>query len=392
MSEITIGAKSEKIVNIPYGQKIAIGTYGGGIASIYYQSEFGNIPQAYYLSQRIQNQQVILGTFPNDVNIKIVSGDTVVLYEIGLNPSISSDILPDGFGPLSGNRNKIINGNFDVWQRGTSFADISGAAYLADRWAANTSGATVTYSQQTFTPGQTDVSGEPTYFIRCNATIADDLWGIVQRIENVRTFAGQTFTLSFYAKANAIMPMRLLVRQDFGSGGSTDVDHINNDFSLTTLWSKYVWTITLASISGKTIGSDDSLQLYILNNENTTGTIDIAQVQAESGSIATSFEERLFANELSLCQRYCWQGRSVASGNAFLYASAGDANMYANGASFPVTMRSTPTMSIVTAPTYDNCSNNSLSTFTTGYAHRVDVTATGKYRAYNGVYRADAEL
>lgn len=55
-----------------------------------------------------------------------------------------------GFGTVAAqsqsNRNKLINGGFDVWQRGTSFN--SGSTYNADRWWGNNSAVTTTWSQE----------------------------------------------------------------------------------------------------------------------------------------------------------------------------------------------------------------------------------------------------
>ena len=70
--------------------------------------------------------------------------------------------------PESPNRNKIINGNFDVWQRGTSF---SASGYCADRWRSYyTGGTTTVFSQQSFTLGQTDVPDNPEFYARLVVT------------------------------------------------------------------------------------------------------------------------------------------------------------------------------------------------------------------------------
>jgi hypothetical protein len=73
--------------------------------------------------------------------------------------------------------NFVINGAMEIWQRGTSFSTyVSGGLFhTADRWATQRdgSGATVTTSQQTFTPGSAPVAGyESQYFIRVAQSVA----------------------------------------------------------------------------------------------------------------------------------------------------------------------------------------------------------------------------
>jgi hypothetical protein len=205
-------------------------------------------------------------------------------------------------------RNKIINGNFDIWQRGTSFTT---AGYSADRWltsADTNSGWTV--SRQAFSFGQTEVPGEPTYFMRF-AISANNLAGpvIQQRIEDVRTFAGKTVTASFYAKVSAgstFTPGYFRMTQNFGSSGSADAFVVANETvtPLTSSWVKYTYTFNVPSISGKTIGAGNYVTFMFRIPDSTTTTVDFAQVQVEEGNTATAFEQRPIGVELQLCQRY----------------------------------------------------------------------------------------
>jgi hypothetical protein len=214
-------------------------------------------------------------------------------------------------GPLAGARNCIINGNFDIWQRGTtSTVTTAGSNYLTDRYIWNTQGNTTTVSRQAFTVGQTDVPYEPTYFhrIQITAAVAAQL-SLEQRVEDVRTLAGQTATLSFYAKGAAAFTLNYSVAQNFGTGGSpsSGVSAGSGTVSLTTSWQKFTITFNVPSISGKTLGTnnDHFLQVVWQMPASATNTFDLAQVQLEKGSVATPFERRSYGQELALCQRYC---------------------------------------------------------------------------------------
>jgi len=216
----------------------------------------------------------------------------------------------NGVTPNSANvigKNRIINGNFDFWQRGTTASySVTSSKYLADRWLMRTTAtADVTISQQSFTVGQTDVPNNPKYFYRWDITSHTTGSGrLEQRIEDVSTFAGNTCTLSFWAKCNSSQTMSTAYQQIFGTGGSTAVTTSGSSFSLTTAWQKFTVTVTLPSISGKTIaGGNDFLGLRF-NMPATVCTVDIAQVQLEAGESATEFEHRPYTTELQLCQRY----------------------------------------------------------------------------------------
>lgn len=213
--------------------------------------------------------------------------------------------------------NILINGGFDVWQRGTSFS----SGYTADRWCIgfNGSGATRTITRQAFTVGQTDVPSNPTYYLRYAQSVAgsDGTYNfIVQRLEDVSRLSGKTVTLSFYAKADSARNIITQVEQNFGSGGSSAVYVGDVIHALTTSWQLFTKTLTLPSVSGKTIGANNFLSVYIMFPVNTTFTIDIANVQLNYGSVALPFVPRSFDDELRSCQRYYEKSynQSVAPG------------------------------------------------------------------------------
>lgn len=102
-------------------------------------------------------------------------------------------------------RNYLINGNFDFWQRGASFVSPSGANYTADRWVATENGSgTATLSRSTDTPNNKSTYS---FLWECTASAAltsNDTYIIEQRIEgyNFQSLLDRTFTVSFWVKTN----------------------------------------------------------------------------------------------------------------------------------------------------------------------------------------------
>ena len=242
--------------------------------------------------------------------------------------------------PVSSYKNKIINGGFDIWQRGTTF---STGGYTADRWLLQVDGSSATraVSQQALTPGS--ITGyESSFFLRYNQSIAGSstTFNILdQRIEDVRTLAGQVVTVSFWAKADSSRTITSSIQQVFGTGGSSEVAGLaSGNINITTSWTRYSYTGTLASISGKTVGTNSYAAFRINFPINATFTVDIWGVQVERGSIATEFEQRFIGDELRMCHRYFWRG-FVAGGGGW-GGSGGSVPLVSW--SYPVRMRIAP--------------------------------------------------
>ena len=259
------------------------------------------------------------------------NGDTIVA-----DSSASSGLRYQG--NYAAGKNAIINGAFNVWQRGTSF---TASVYTADRWYFDCDGTTKTAAQQTFTPGTAPVAGyEGTYFIR-GTKVAGSYAFFQQPIEDVRTFAGQTVTLSFWAKASTTVTVDSIYTQNFGSGGSGAVSASVGSPALTTSWQRFTYSFAMPSVSGKTIGTSSYVAIQPIRYVNAGNlTVDLWGVQLEAGSVATAFQTATgtLQGELAACQRY-FPVLTVQEATGYAYATNG--GVYS--VQFPVQARTPPT-------------------------------------------------
>ena len=314
------------------------------------------------------------------------------------------------------NKNKIINGDFYVNQRAFTSTTTS-TTYGFDRWALECTGGTATYSTQAFTAGAAPVAGyEGTNYaqlVTASQSATGDYASIFQRIEDVRTFAAQTVTVSFWAKAATGTPnIGVGLFQSFGSGGSAVV-RINGGLSaITNSWARYSFTVAIPSISGKTIGAGSYLNLYLFTSAGTSIsglgypavgvqniTCGIWGVQVEAGSVATAFQTATgtIQGELAACQRYYWRTGGVQYGSLLTAGNGYTATLLVPYSTFPQTMRIAPTsVDYNDVMGTDGVTNADVSLLTMYYATRNSAnfvaTTTGAtaYRYYTLIAKTTA--
>lgn len=244
-------------------------------------------------------------------------------------------------------KNKIINGDFLIWQRGTTFNSIASSTYAADRWVFGTIGDVVNVSRQSFTPNEIVAIGygSAKYYSRMEVVSSNGSARMTQRIENVETLANQDVKVSFWAKANAAVSLDVYIQQNFGSGGSATPAETTQAVSLTTSWQRFSLTFTVPSITGKTVGTSSYLELGLRETVASTNKIfDFWGVQVEAGSTLTNFQTASGGSqqaELAMCQRYL---PAIAASNGEIYTG----QCYSSTAAlipvvFPVTARVAPT-------------------------------------------------
>jgi hypothetical protein len=282
----------------------------------------------------------------------ILGMQQALLLEAAVTPSGSADtaLLSDYLDAMkkilkSGRKNFLINGGFDIWQRGTSFTDPDDA-YTADRFKSDVVSGTGngTISRQEFTASTVgNVAGNPHYFLRHiqSVAVSSAVALLVQRAEGVRNLQNTKAVLSFSARvASGTKTFATQILQNFGTGGgpSSAVATSGGTFEATTTFQRFSFVIDVPTINGKTIGTnlDDYVEAQIREESGfSTYTLEIANMQLEIGSIATDFEKLPVAETLGLCERYFEKSyaQSVDPGTT----TAGNAARMLNGIAAPIT-------------------------------------------------------
>ena len=255
-------------------------------------------------------------------------------------------------GTQAAGRNAIINGGFDIWQRGTSVA-VGATGYTADRYFLQAYNSMTVSRQAT---GDTTNLPFITYAGRVqrdSGTSGVNFVYFTQSVEslNSRQFAGRTVTFSFYARKGAnyssassafsgeVLSGTGTDQSVLSFTGSTSV--VSTVGTLTTTWQRFTFTGAVPSTSNQ-------LGFYIgytpVGTAGANDYFEITGIQLEVGSVATQFSRAggTIQGELSACQRYYWRSTTSTTGSHGIGATQSAASAIV-GINLPVTMRVVPT-------------------------------------------------
>ena len=288
-------------------------------------------------------------TADNTGNINIQSGGSTVMSVTSSGVAITGALSQNGgaYSTQPTFRNRIINGDMRIAQRGTSFSNPTGGLYTLDRWYIRTQNASVvsTITQSTTAPtgfinsfylsiGTGAASGSTDraqlYHGMEGLNVSDFGWG---------TANAKTVTLSFWVRSS--------LTGQFGGAIQNSAGNRSYPFTY-TISSANTWEQKTVTVAGDTTGTwttDNGLGVQLnfdlgagssflttagswaagdyrgatgdTSIVATTGaTWYITGIQLEVGTEATPFENRMYSTELAMCQRYFQQvsGENTGTG------------------------------------------------------------------------------
>ena len=285
----------------------------------------------------------------NTLTLPSLAGGTLVATDAtgSLGAAVVSSL---NGGPIAGSRNRIINGGFDIWQRGTSQTTTGYGS--ADRWNMTVAG-TTTFSQET-----SIVPSGAQYALKWTTGAASSYGQVRQYIEqlNVIPLRGQTVTASAYVRSGGTFTGNYL----FEIGYNTSSDASGAGWSLiSTTTSGTINSSSYTQIKATFTVPSNAVGLYfglVPDTVQASGAIVYQSLaQLEPGSTATPFERRPLTQEQILCARYYHTNVEIGTlpnkggGTYFdgviatvVNSGTSQATMYR----FPVPMRAAPTITL----------------------------------------------
>jgi len=237
-------------------------------------------------------------------------------------------------------KNLLINGDFQVWQRGDSHTPTVSSEYYADRWrnATASSGETRQIRDAGLGYGYRIVGSSTTAFYQLSQRVELN-YALREELSN------NTYTCSFVGDLPDVTDSYRVYVSIEHTGGTEVVGYV----PIVQVGNKYTATIDFPDLGSLILDDTSYLNLAINNNISPApdGNYDIYQVKLEKGEVATPFEYESYGDVLAKCQRYYYSNDLY---NFPVSRVTTGATLFGGTVEFPVTMRANPT---VTYGAYD---------------------------------------
>lgn len=327
---------------------------GATVAFPLSESHINNL-NAMFDSTGLDNAQIATPASPDSGRNKLFFKTDDLPYAL---TSGGAEYVIGGSSSLS--RQAIINGNFDVSQRATTF--VAGAnnddVYTLDRWNLFSDGNDVLDVSQ---DAVTDLPGS-NYAIKLDVETAKRA-GIVQFLEakDAQKFKGKSVSISFAVKSANISAIRATVlswastadavtSDIVGTWGATPTWATNwadnatpADLTVTSSWT----TVKVENIAiDEATVNNLALAIWLPNEETIGDIVYISQVQMNIGSVALPFQPKSFEEELRACQRYYWRHKAQSLYDTFCTGSAQSTTGLKFFIPFPTEMRTAPSIDV----------------------------------------------
>lgn len=196
--------------------------------------------------------------------------------------------------------NYVINGQFLFFDDASISTLPASETAIADYWYfdKNNTSATDSIDFVDFALGSTTPPLSPKYYLHyacTNVPIGETYKDVYIKIKGVESFQGSPIVLA--VEQQGTVPVQVLefrYLQHFGTGGtpSADVGGSISSHNVSLTWSKINDTLTLPTISGKTLGTnnDDYIAFIIRLPVNVTTEIDLTNFQINLGSALLDYE------------------------------------------------------------------------------------------------------
>jgi len=253
-------------------------------------------------------------------------------------------------------RNRIINGDFQIWQRGTAGTGYTNATYTADRWGIFAPTGNITYDWVRASADPDLLQAGFRYGLKLQKTAGTDPLVLNHFIENVAQFIpGEKVAVSFYAKTNTGMSynIEVAIQGTIGRFVETTPEVVSQPLIVDNSLRRYTVILTVPNyldvnnLPSFNWGQVENTALILkirITDPNVLDDFVISGVQLEKGDVATNFEHIPYDVQLARCMRYYEKWEIHYTGNI-----NNPPTNYTNTVYLSTSKRTTPTVVVISA-------------------------------------------